>query len=121
MKFGEKLREIRLERGMTLRDLADKVNVNFSYLSKIENNKLEYTPSMDTIRAIAKALEVDEIELLKLADKMPAELVPLTGNVNAMAFLRRAKDITSPDDWKDLLDYLDKKHEERSKKQRKKE
>ena len=121
MKFGEKLREIRLERGMTLRDLADKVNVNFSYLSKIENNKLEYTPSMDTIRAIAKALEVDEIELLKLADKMPAELVPLTGNVNAMAFLRRAKDIKSPDDWKDLLDYLDKKHDERSKKQRKKE
>lgn len=106
---------------MTLRELADKVNVNFSYLSKIENNKLEYTPSIGTIRAIARALDVEEIELLKLADKVPAEIVPLAGNVNAMAFLRRAKDITSPDDWKDLLDYLDQKHAERSKKKGKKE
>lgn len=120
MNFGEKLRELRRKEGLTLRDLADKVNVNFSYLSKIENNKLEYTPSIDTIRAIARALDVEEIELLKLADKVPAEIGPLAGNANAMAFLRRARDIAAPDDWKDLLDYLDQKHDERSKKKRKK-
>jgi hypothetical protein len=51
---------------------------------------------------------------------VPAELTTLAGNANAMTFLRRAKDITSPDDWKDLLDFLDQKHEERSKKKRKK-
>ena len=120
MKFGEKLRQLRQKREMTLRELADKVGVNFSYLSKVENNKLEYTPSIDKIRALAKALEVDEIELLKLADKVPDEIAPLAGNANAMAFLRRAKDIAAPDDWKDLLDYLDQKHEERSKKTGKK-
>ena len=115
MKFGNRLRELRQKKGMTLRELAEKVNVDFSYLSKIENNKLEYTPSTVKIRAIAKALEVDDIDLLKLADKVPEEIAPLAGDVNAMAFLRRAKDVASPDDWKDLLDYLDQKHEERSK------
>jgi transcriptional regulator with XRE-family HTH domain len=118
MNFGERLKELRLKRNMTLRDLADKVNVNFTYLSKIENNKLEYTPSIDTIRAMARALDVEEIELLKIADKVPAELTTLAGNANAMTFLRRAKNITSPDDWKDLLDFLDQKHDERSKKKR---
>lgn len=110
MEFGKKLRELRLQRGLTLRELAKKVNLNFTYLSKIENGKVEYTPSADKIRALAKALNIDEIEFLKLADKVPPELEPIADNVGAIAFLRRAKDITSTEDWKDLLDFLDQKY-----------
>lgn len=115
MEFGKRLKELRLQQGLTLRELANRVKLNFTYLSKIENDKIEYTPSADKIRAIAKALNADEIELLKLADKVPPELEPLADNVSAIAFFRRAKNLTSPEDWKDLLDFLDQKYLARQK------
>lgn len=115
MKFEERLRELRLQKGLTLRDLAEKVGLNFTYLSKIENGKLEYTPSADKIREIARALGVDEIELLKLANKVPTEMKSIAQNTAALAFFRRAKDIASTDDWRDLLEFLDNKHKERIK------
>ena len=39
MNFGEKIRELRKAKNLTLRELAVKVKVNFTYLSKIENQK----------------------------------------------------------------------------------
>ncbi|MCL0073103.1 helix-turn-helix domain-containing protein, partial [Dehalococcoidia bacterium] len=103
------------KKGLTLRDLSKMVKLNFTYLSKIENEKVEYTPSADKIRAIAKALGADEIELLKLANKVPPELEHLTDNINALQFLRRTKELTSPEDWKDLLEFIDKKYSARKK------
>lgn len=115
MEFGKRVKELRLQKGLTLRKLAKSVKLNFTYLSKIENGKVEYTPSADKIRAIANALHADEIELLKLANKVPPELEHFVDNVNAIAFLRRAKSITSSEDWKDLLDFLDQKYSARQK------
>lgn len=40
MTFGERIREFRQGKQLTLRDLAANVNVTFTYLSKIENQKL---------------------------------------------------------------------------------
>jgi transcriptional regulator with XRE-family HTH domain len=110
MQFGKRVKELRLQKGLTLRELADKVGLNFTYLSKIENGKVGYTPSAEKIRAIAEVLKADHIELLKLANKVPPELGQLADDVNAMTFLRKARDFASPEDWKDLLDYLDRKH-----------
>lgn len=118
MEFGERLRELRVQRGFTLRKLAKKVKLNFTYLSKIENGKVEYTPSADKIRAIAKALNADELELLKLADKVPPELEHLTKNINALQFFRRTKELTSSEDWKDLLEFLDQKYSAKQKAKR---
>ena len=56
MDFGQRLRELRRERKLTLRALADAVGVDFSYLSKIENGKAGYLPGAETIRSIAEAL-----------------------------------------------------------------
>lgn len=39
-RFGKKLRELRTRAGMSLRELAIKVDVDFTYLSKIENGVL---------------------------------------------------------------------------------
>jgi hypothetical protein len=42
MTLGERVRELRKAKGLTLRALAEKVQVNFTYLSKIENAKLDF-------------------------------------------------------------------------------
>ena len=70
MTFGERVRELRKARNMTLRDPGAKVKVNFTYISKIENQKLSFGeyPSEDLICKLA------EDELLLLARKIPADI-----------------------------------------------
>src|SRR5262249_29536235 len=76
MTFGERVRELRKAKNLTLRDLAAKVKVNFTYLSKIENHKLDFGdyPGEGLIRKLAKVLGADEDELLLLAEKVPDEI-----------------------------------------------
>lgn len=71
--FGERVRELRKAKNLSQRDLAVEVGVNFTYISKIENGKLEFSdfPSEKLIRRMAAALDGDEDELLLLADKVP--------------------------------------------------
>ena len=54
--IGEKLREIRQERKMSLRDLADKAEISASMLSQIETGKV--FPSVRSLYGIATALSV---------------------------------------------------------------
>ncbi len=42
MTFGERIRELRKAKDLRQRDLAKKVQVNFTYISKIENQKLDF-------------------------------------------------------------------------------
>ena len=42
MRFGKRVRELRKAKGWSLRGLAAKVSVGFTYLSRVENEKLEY-------------------------------------------------------------------------------
>src|SRR5260370_41279037 len=101
--FGQNLREIRQEKGLILRGLAEAAGVDFTYLSKIENNKVGYLPGAQTIRGLAEALGVDAIGLLKLANKLPPELATFPGNPNARRFFRRSREIASPKDLVALL------------------
>lgn len=73
MSFGERVRELRKAKELTLRDVAAKVGINFTYLSKIENGKLDFSdyPSEKLIRKLGKALSGDTDELLLLAEKVP--------------------------------------------------
>lgn len=73
MRFGEKLRELRKAKNLSQRDLAARVGINFTYISKIENEKLDFAqfPSEELIRKMAAELDADEEELLLLAQKVP--------------------------------------------------
>jgi transcriptional regulator with XRE-family HTH domain len=78
MTFGEQVRGLRQAKGLTLCVLAGRVKVNFTYLSftylsKIENGKLDFGdyPGEGLIGRLAKALDADEDELLLLAEKVP--------------------------------------------------
>ena len=71
--FGQTIRHLRTSRHLTQRALANEVGINFTYLSKIENNRLEpgQSPKKDTIARLAQALDTDTDELLLLARKIP--------------------------------------------------
>jgi len=71
--IGQRIREIRKSRNLTQRELADRVGINFTYLSRVENDRLddEQTPREETLQRIARALDADPDELLLLARRIP--------------------------------------------------
>ena len=76
LRFGERVRFLRTSMGLFQRALGEKIGVSFTYVSKIENEKIDFGdyPSEDLIRKLAKVLEVDEDEMLILAEKIPERI-----------------------------------------------
>lgn len=82
-RFGEKLRDIREKKGITLKTVALQIAVSESLISQIERNKV--SPSIDTLFAIAEALDIDldylfsdyqkkrKVTILKEADRKKIE------------------------------------------------
>jgi HTH-type transcriptional regulator, competence development regulator len=107
--FGERVKELRLARRYSQRELAAKAGMDYTYLSKIENGRLEHTPSIRTIQGLALALGVDELELMDLANKVPAVFEGITRDREALRFFRHATEtIRDPAEWRDLSAYLER-------------
>jgi transcriptional regulator with XRE-family HTH domain len=70
---GQRVRELRRAKNLGQRALAAKVRVSFTYVSRIENENLDFGPypSEELIVKLARALEADADELLLLAKKIP--------------------------------------------------
>ena len=75
MLFGKKIRELRKQKGISLRKFAQVVDISTTYLSVIETG--EIVPSEDKIRTIAKALGIDEDELLHAGGKISTEIITI--------------------------------------------
>lgn len=65
---GKKIRDLRIERGISLTELSKLSGVSKSYLSFIERGK-QTNPSIDVIEKIAKALKIDLQSLIKMEMK----------------------------------------------------
>lgn len=76
MRFGERIRELRKAKNLGQRGLGDLVGVSFTYISKIENEKLDFGdyPSEELIGKLASALNTEADELLLLAKKVPEQI-----------------------------------------------
>jgi transcriptional regulator with XRE-family HTH domain len=76
MTFGELLRSLRRAKKLSQRALAERVGLNFTYLSKIENGRLDFAgyPSEETILKLAEALGADADALLLKAEKIPESI-----------------------------------------------
>ena len=74
MQFGQRVRQLRKERRLTQRQLATKLEVSDTYVSKVETENLQFGdfPSEKFICKLAKTLDAEEDELLLMADKIPA-------------------------------------------------
>jgi transcriptional regulator with XRE-family HTH domain len=109
MDLATHLRDLRREKGLTLRALASAAGVDHTYLSKIENNRPGFAPGADTIRALAAALNADPLELLAIAGKVPPELAHMAATASGRRFYSRSKAITSAADWDALSELLEDK------------
>lgn len=76
MTFGKRILELRTAKNLTQREVADRIGINFTYLSKIENDKLQGDtfPGEDTIKKLAEVLGANEDELLLLAQRIPESI-----------------------------------------------
>ncbi len=109
MKFGDVLKEYRRAAGMTQRELADRAGLDFSYISKIENNRIP-PPAADTIVQICKILNVQPDELLSLTGKIPTQMKSdVITSKSAFRFLREAQEMKLNDDeWLEMSKSLKK-------------
>jgi transcriptional regulator with XRE-family HTH domain len=62
-RFGAKLRKVRLSRGWTQEQLAEKANVSLNFLNMIERGVR--APSFDSLERLAKVLRVPVYELFQ--------------------------------------------------------
>ena len=75
--FGIQLREYRISRGLTIREATKKSGIEFTYWSKLENDKIK-KPSESTINKINRALFLSANEyktLFRLAKQFPLEVM----------------------------------------------
>jgi len=97
--LGRQLRELRKAKNLTLRELAERAGLDFTYLSKIENDRPGYRPSESAIRDLAKQLDADADELVLLANRLPRLLEKkITKVPHAQTFLMSASSL-SAEDW----------------------
>ena len=100
MTFGTELKEQRRKTGISQRELAQKIGLDFSYISKLENDRLP-PPAAETIVAICEVLEIPPETLLAEAGKLPGDIQKVIGESKAaQEFLRDAKQLDlSDEEW----------------------
>ena len=71
--FGHLIRQARKNKGYSQRELAEKLQLDFTYLSKLENNRADYAPKEEVIRALAVHLDLEAEELIFLSGRIPQD------------------------------------------------
>ena len=95
LNLATSIRSLRLRNGLSQRQLAGRMSVPRTYVSKIENEKA--TPSTESLERLARALEVTVPELLSggersrqeevtelMKDQFIAEFLPFVSQLNGM-------------------------------------
>ena len=68
MKIGQRIRELRKQRGSTLKDIADKTGLSLTYISDVERDRTQ--PSLKTLHRIAEGLGVTTTDLMSGVDNL---------------------------------------------------
>jgi transcriptional regulator with XRE-family HTH domain len=97
-RFGALVRREREAKEIGLREMAKKIGVSPTYLSKIERGEFE-PPAEDKVRRIAEIIGHDSDELLALAGRVASDLTDIIRQrPREMAdFLRAAKGLSAED------------------------
>ena len=77
--FGDLVKQYRRRAGLTQRQLAERAKLDFTYVSKIEGNRVP-PPARDSIEAMATVLKLNPEEregLISLAGRIPMDLEQL--------------------------------------------
>jgi transcriptional regulator with XRE-family HTH domain len=108
LNLAASIRSMRLRNGLSQRQLATRMSVPRTYVSKIENEKA--TPTLSSLERLARALEVTVPDLLSggernrqeevrdlIQDPFVAELLPFIAQMNGMqmsSVLTQVRDLT---------------------------
>jgi transcriptional regulator with XRE-family HTH domain len=108
LNLATSIRSLRLRNGLSQRQLAGRMSVPRTYVSKIENEKA--TPTLSSLERLARALEVTVPELLSggeksrqdeiselVKDQFVAEILPFVSQLNGMqmsSILMQVRDLT---------------------------
>lgn len=65
LNLGSRIKELRHEKNLTQRALAEKTHLSYGFISDIENGNR--TPSLNTLNKITEALGVSVTDLLNTA------------------------------------------------------
>lgn len=96
--FGKLIRQARKDKEYSQRELAKLIGVNFTYLSKLENDHADYPPSKEVIQSLAEHLDLDKTELTYLTGKINPENAEIIQDLlkqyqeNVPVLLRRLRD-----------------------------
>ena len=101
VSFGLYIRELRTDKRLSVRKLAELVGVSAMHISKLENEKSNASPEL--IEKLAVALEVDSDVLLQKSNQVAPEVIDVINSQpeTIPAFLRSAKDL-SPEQWQEM-------------------
>ena len=108
LNLAASIRSLRLRNGLSQRQLATRMAVPRTYVSKIENEKA--TPTLSSLERLARALEVTVPDLLTggersrqeeirdlVQDPFVAEMLPFIAQLNGMqmsSILAQVRDLT---------------------------
>ncbi len=108
LNLANSIRSLRLRSGLSQRQLAGRMSVPRTYVSKIENEKA--TPTLSSLERLARALEVTVPDLLTggernrqeevrelMEDQFVADILPFVGQLNGMqmsSILTQVRDLT---------------------------
>ena len=103
--LGKLIRKLRKQKGLSLRQLAEKVSVSFVNIAHIENGRI--ATSEEVIKELAKALDYDVDKLLAAADSVNEDIKNIIKKLPTAVpeFLRTAKNLTEKE-WKDLTEQI---------------
>jgi len=106
--LGKLIRKLRKNKGLSLRNLAEKVDISFVNIAHIENGRV--ATSEKTIKQLAKALDYDVDKLLATADSVNEDIKNIIKKLPTAVpeFLRTAKNLTE-DEWRDLTEQIRKR------------
>lgn len=108
LNLAHSIRSLRLRNGLSQRQLAGRMSVPRTYVSKIENEKA--TPTLSSLERLARALEVTVPDLLTggernrqeeirelMEDQFIADILPYVAQLNGMqmsSILTQVRDLT---------------------------
>src|SRR6185436_9754647 len=108
LNLAASIRSLRLRNGLSQRQLATRMSVPRTYVSKIENEKA--TPTLSSLERLARALEVTVPDLLSggertrqeevrelMQDQFISEILPFVAQLNGMqmsSILTQVRDLT---------------------------
>ena len=105
--FATRLKTIRADKGIGVRELGRLINKTGQHISNIEKGIAN--PSAEVVLAIAKALSTDVDELMHLAGQVDPEVVDViqSSPLAVPSFLRSASNLTEAQ-WLEMAAYAKK-------------